>query len=154
MSTFVRGGMDWEHGTAMMVGPWQLGHADPSPETLEYWRGVERDELLIKRCTGCGRHHHPRRILCYDCGSDRLKWIRSEGPAEVYTFSVVHRGPTDALQAETPYTVGIVRLPEGVFFFARLSPGDGTGISVGAQAELGFEEIGAHGKLPVFRVGS
>lgn len=154
MSEFVRGGMDWEHGTPMMVGGWQVGHADPSPETLEYWRGVERGELLIKRCRECGKYHHPRRILCYDCGSDDMRWTRSDGPSEVYTFSVVHRAPTEELQAEAPYTVGILRLPEGVHFFARLLPGDGTGVEVGASAELDFEEVGAFGKMPVFRVGS
>jgi uncharacterized OB-fold protein len=152
MSVFVRSGMDWEHGTPMMVGPWQVGHADPSPETLEYWRGVERGELMIKRCGGCGRHHHPRRMLCYDCGSDDMRWVRTEGPGEVYTFSTVYRAPTERLQEETPYTVGIVRLPEGVFFFSRLSPADGEGITVGAQADLDFEDVGDHGALPVFRV--
>jgi len=152
MSVFVRGGMDWEHGTPMMVGPWQVGHADPSPETLEYWRGVERGELLIKRCAGCGRHHHPRRMLCYDCGSDDMQWVRSQGPGEIYTYSTVYRAPTEALQAEAPYTVGIVRLPEGVFFFSRLTPADGEGLTVGAQADLDFETVGAHGSLPVFRV--
>jgi uncharacterized OB-fold protein len=136
----------------MMVGPWQLGHADPSPETLEYWSGVERGELLIKRCGGCERHHHPRRMFCYDCGSDDMRWVRSEGPGEVYTYSVVTRAPTEALQAEAPYTVGILKLPEDVYFFARLTPADGTGVEVGATAELDFEEVGAHGTMPVFRV--
>lgn len=152
MSTFVRAGMDWEHGTPMMVGPWQLGHADPSPETLEYWRGVERGELLIKRCEDCGRHHHPRRMFCYECGSDRMEWVPSSGTGEIYTFSTVYRAPTEALQAETPYTVGIVRLDEGVFFFARLAPADGEGVSVGAEAHVRFEDIGAHGRMPVFQV--
>jgi uncharacterized OB-fold protein len=154
MSDFVRAGMDWEHGTPMMVGPWQMGHADPSPETLEYWRGVARSELLIKQCAGCERHHHPRRILCYDCGSDDMRWVPSAGTGEVYTFSTVHRAPTDALQAEAPYTVGILKLAEGVFFFARLSPADGSGVAVGAPAELDFEEVGAHGVLPVFRIAA
>lgn len=64
----------------------------------------------------------------------------------------MHRAPTEALQAEAPYTVGILRLPEGVFLFSRLSPPDGAGIEIGASAELDFESVGPHGRMPVFRV--
>jgi uncharacterized OB-fold protein len=144
--------MDWEHGTPMMVGPWMVGLADPSPETLEYWRGVAGDRLLLKQCGGCGRHHHPRRIFCYVCGSDVMNWVEATGTGEVYTYSVVHRAPTEAFQAETPYTVGILKLDEGVFFFSRFYTRGDAEVKIGAKAQVEFEDVSSFGKMPVFYV--
>lgn len=145
--------MDWEHGTPMMVGPWMVGLADPSPETLEYWKGVTENRLLIKQCGGCGKHHHPRRMFCYACTSDDMKWVESAGTGEIYTYSVVHRAPTEAFQAETPYTVGILQLAEGVFFFSRFYTRDGGGeVKIGAPVEVEYEDVATFGKMPVFYV--
>jgi len=144
--------MDWEHGTPMMVGPWMLGLADPSPETLEYWRAVADDRFVIKQCGGCSKHHHPRRMFCYDCGSDDMRWVPASGNGEIYTYSVVHRAPTEAFQAETPYTVGILQLDEGVFFFSRFLTRDGGKVAIGAKAHVEFEEVSTYGKMPVFYV--
>ena len=142
--------MDWEHGTPMMVGPWMVGLADPSPETLEYWRAVADDRLVLKQCGACGKHHHPRRMFCYVCGSDDMRWIDAAGTGEIYTYSVVHRAPTEAFQRETPYTVGILKLAEGVFFFSRLYARNGGEVKIGAPAEVEFEEVSTFGKMPVF----
>jgi uncharacterized protein len=145
--------MDWEHGTPMMVGPWMVGLADPSPETLEYWHAVGEDRLVIKQCGACGKHHHPRRMFCYVCGSDDMRWIEAAGTGEIYTYSVVHRAPTEAFQRETPYTVGILKLAEGVFFFSRLYTRNGGEVKIGAPADVEFEEVSTFGKMPVFYVG-
>lgn len=145
--------MDWEHGTPIMVGPWMLGLADPSPETLGYWEGVADNRLLIKRCEGCSKHHHPRRMFCYECGSDRMEWVESAGTGEIYTYSVVHRAPTEEFQREAPYTVGIVRLAEGVHFFSRFYTRDGGEVRIGAPVEVEFEDVASYGKMPVFYVG-
>jgi uncharacterized OB-fold protein len=144
--------MDWEHGTPMMVGPWMVGLADPSPETLEYWRGVADNRLLLKQCGGCGRHHHPRRMFCYVCGSDAMEWVEAAGTGEIYTYSVVHRAPTEAFQAETPYTVGILKLDEGVFFFSRFYTRGDAEVKIGAKAQVEFEDVSSFGKMPVFYV--
>lgn len=144
--------MDWEHGTPIMVGPWMLGLADPSPETTEYWRAVADDRLLLKRCGGCGKHHHPRRMFCDQCRSDVMEWVESTGIGTIYTFSVVYRAPTEAFQAETPYTVGLLELDEGVYFFSRFYTRGDAEVAIGARAEVAFEEVGSHGKMPVFYV--
>lgn len=144
--------MDWEHGTPMMVGPWMVGLADPSPETLEYWKGVKEARLLIKQCGGCGKHHHPRRMFCYACTSDDMKWVESAGTGEIYTYSVVHRAPTEAFQREAPYTVGIVQLAEGVFFFSRFYTRNGGEVRIGASVEVEFEDVASYGTMPVFYV--
>ncbi len=34
--------VDWANGMPLMVGPIQIGHAEPSPETIGYWDGIRR----------------------------------------------------------------------------------------------------------------
>ena len=55
---------DWSEGLPFMIGPYELGLTETSPETAGFWEGVASGELRIKRCANCGRHLHPRRIFC------------------------------------------------------------------------------------------
>lgn len=142
--------MDWAHGTPIMIGPWMLGLGDPSPETNDYWAGVEQEKLLLKRCTKCTRANHPRRLFCLDCRGDEFDSVEAEGTGTIYTFSKVDRGPTEAFQAETPYTVALILLTEGVFFCSRVLADDQDTISIGAPVSLTWAEVNKFGKLPVF----
>lgn len=142
--------MDWAHGTPIMIGPWMLGLGDPSPETNEYWEGVAEEKLLLKKCTKCGRFNHPRRLFCLDCRNDAFDSVPAQGSGTIYTFSKVDRGPTDAFQAETPYTVALIELAEGVFFCSRVLADDQDTIAIGAEVSLTWAEVNKFGKLPVF----
>jgi len=143
--------IDWSEGLPFKIGPYEVGLTETAPETAGYWAGVERGELMIKRCAGCGRHLHPRRIFCPGCTSNDLAWVRSSGRGTVYTFSTVYRAPTEEFEA--PYTNGIVELEEGVFLYGRLVDGDGAEIAIGDPVEVDFEAVRAEGEvLPVYRV--
>ena len=144
--------LDWGQGVPLMAGPYQLGLYEPSPETVGYWEGIEADKLMIKRCAQCGVHHHPRRIFCTPCGSDRFDWVQANGDATVYTFSTVYRAPRPEFAAEVPYTVGLLQLAENVFLFSRILPPAGGEVTIGAKAKLEFREVGPSGRLPVFRI--
>lgn len=139
---------DWSRGVPLTVGPWTLGLYQPSPETTGYWEAVSRDELVVKKCGGCGHLHHPRRIVCTSCHSGEMHWEPVSGRGTVYSFSVVHRAVSPELKAAVPYTVGIVRLEEGVHLFTRFF-GEGE-IAIGDAVEVEFRtlELGHH--LPVF----
>jgi len=142
--------MDWEHGTPIMLGPWELGLGEPSPETLGYWEGVEKDALRIKQCRACGTYLHPRRIFC-TCLSDDLAWVQVAGTGTVYTFSTIYRAPDPKFAPDVPYSVGIVELTEGVFLFSRISSGADQEVRIGMPVTVGFATIGGGEKLPVFQ---
>lgn len=144
--------IDWANGVPLMVGPIQVGHAEPSPETAGYWEGIREGKLKIKRCAGCGRMHHPRRIFCTECGSDAFEWREIGGRAAVYSFSTVHRAPNEDYVAELPYTVGIVELDEGVFIFSRIIAPEGREPKVGERVALEFRQTGKWGRMPAFVV--
>jgi uncharacterized OB-fold protein len=144
--------IDWANGVPLMVGPIQIGHAEPSPETAGYWDGIREEKLMIKRCGGCGRNHHPRRIICQYCDSDRFEWFEVAGNATVYSYSTVYRAPSEEFVKELPYTVGIVELAEGVHIFSRIKAPEGREPRVGEAATLTFQETGNWGRLPAFVV--
>lgn len=144
--------MDWAHGTPIMIGPWMLGYGDPSPETIGYWEGVAERKLLLKECTRCGRFSHPRRLFCLECRNDEFRWTEARGTGTIYTFSKVDRGPTESFQSETPYTVGLIELAEGVYFCSRVLAADQDTISIGAPVTLDWAEVSSFGVLPVFRL--
>lgn len=144
--------IDWANGVPLMVGPIQIGHAEPSPETVGYWEGIREEKLKIKKCSKCARFHHPRRIFCFDCGADSFTWTQIQGTATIYSFSTIHRAPSEEFVHEVPYTVGLVELVEGVHIFSRIVAPGGREPQVGEIVKLQFRETGNWGRLPAFVV--
>ncbi len=136
---------DWANGKPLMAGPWLLGQYQPSPETAEYWCGIERGELLLKSCRDCRRLHHPRRIVCSDCTSDNLDWKRAAGTGRIYSFSEIHRA-VSPVAGPVPFFVGLVRLDEGVALLTRLEGA----ITIDAPVSVAFKQLEAGFTLPVF----
>ena len=149
---------DWAKGLPLRAGENFLGLYQPSPETAEYWEGVTRHEFLIKTCRSCGKLHHPRRILCSDCGEPGMDWVRASGRGKVYSFSEIHR-TTGVFSPATPYVVGIVELEEGLYIFTRFLPEEGapdkdnSSIRIGSAVNVEFQVLEQGMLLPVFRVG-
>jgi hypothetical protein len=135
-----------------MAGPILIGWTETSPETAGFWDGVARQELLIKQCGSCGRHLHPRRILCPNCRSDDLQWLRSAGRGTIYSYSAVYRAPTR--EFEVPYTNGLIELDEGVFMFGRIvGMADGEECSIGDRVKVEFGTVKPGGdRLPIYRI--
>ena len=110
--------IDWSRGVPLMAGPYFLGLYQPSPETKDFWDGVAQHELRLKWCPHCAKAHHPKRIVCTFCGNTELGTHRACGRGTVYSFSEVHRAPIAGIRRRrSPYTVGVVRLEEGVHLF-------------------------------------
>lgn len=145
---------DWSNGQHVMAGDMFLGLYQPSPETTGFWKGVERDELLLKWCSPCGKHFHPRRIICPQCSSTALEWRRACGHGKVYSFSEVHRAPSKAFSKGAPYAVGLIETAEGVHYFCRIFAHDGLPVRVDAPARLEFRVLENGYRLPVFVVSA
>jgi uncharacterized OB-fold protein len=134
-----------------MIGPYELGLTETSPETAGFWEGVASGELRIKRCANCGRHLHPRRIFCPQCSAHDLEWLTASGEGTVYTFSTVYRSPSPEFEA--PYTNGIVQLAEGVHLFGRLIGKEHDRIEIGDTVTVTFGPLRPGGdRLPLYRV--
>lgn len=145
--------IDWANGMPLMAGPFMMGLSEPSPETKGYWDGIRDGRLRIKRCSGCTHHQHPRRLICTHCNGTDFDWVETSGRAKVYTFSTVYRAPRPEFEAQVPYTVGVLELQEGIYFFARIVDANGgNDVRIGAEVQLFFQDTGPSGSLPAYRM--
>lgn len=122
----------------------------PSPETAEYWAGATRGELLIQRCTTCGRHQFYPRALCTACSSREVEWVRSKGLATVRSFTVVRRPVSDAYAAEVPYVVALVELEEGPTMMTNLIECDPAAVRIGMRVSVRFDTWAPSVTVPKF----
>ncbi|MEE8581056.1 MAG: MaoC family dehydratase N-terminal domain-containing protein, partial [Myxococcota bacterium] len=58
-----------------------------------WWEGIDRGELLIQRCSGCGALRHPPRPMCGKCQSSAWDFIVSKGMGTLYSYVVMHHPP-------------------------------------------------------------
>jgi uncharacterized OB-fold protein len=115
-------------------------------ESKEFWDGVAAGELRIQRCETCGHAVFYPRALCPFCHSDRLVWIAASGTGEVYSYTVAHRAFGE-FGAQTPFTVALVDLDEGVRMLTRIVGGT---VAIGDRVELEIAAVGDM-QLPCFR---
>ncbi len=140
---------DWAAGLPLRAGEMFLGLYQPSPETAGFWTGVARGELLVKQCSACLRHHHPRRMHCPDCGEAGLRWQRAVGTVRIYSFSEVYAA-TGVFRQSGPYTVGIVGLDEGPHLFGRIDATQQIPIAIDGRVRTEFRMLEQGYLLPVF----
>ena len=74
--------------------------------------GLERGELWLQRCRGCGRVQHYPRTACRSCGATSLGLQRAAGRGTVHAAAEVHR-PPDPENGREPYLLVLVELAEG-----------------------------------------
>jgi len=116
-----------------------------------YWTAAAGDDLVLKRCLDCGKHHFPPRHLCPNCWSEKLDWTKSCGEGAVYSFTVMHRAPMPAFAARVPYVVSLVDLVEGPRMMANVIGDDALDVAVGDRVRVCFEARGENAKVPQFR---
>lgn len=121
-------------------------------EARAFWEGCARHELLLQRCRACGQFQFYPRTLCRNCWSTDIEWVPSAGEGSVYTFTVVHRGPTEVFQAMTPYVVALIQLDEGVRMLSHVIGVAPEDVTIGAKVRVAFDDITDDISLPVFEL--
>jgi uncharacterized OB-fold protein len=81
-------------------------------DTLHFWEGLKRKELLIQRCASCAKLRHPPEPMCPHCRSLDWDTIRASGRGTIYSFVVMHYPPIPAFDYPNP--VALIELEEGV----------------------------------------
>ena len=120
-------------------------------DSRAYWEAAAREELLIRRCTSCGKHHFPPRFLCPTCWSEDLEWTKSSGQGVVYTVTVMHRAPMPMFATRVPYVVALVDLDEGPRMMANIVGEAALQTKIGERVAVCFEKRGESAKVPQFR---
>jgi uncharacterized OB-fold protein len=117
--------------------------------SAEFWRGLERGELVLSRCGSCGRAFFPPMPSCPECGAEDLRSFVGSGRGTLYSWVVVHIALDAAFADDVPYTVVAVDLEEGGRMLGRLhEPAD-----LVAGAAMEFQPFVRDGvRLPGFRM--
>lgn len=87
-----------------------IAHADV--ESQGFWEALERGELEVPRCGGCGRLFFPPLPSCPNCGSTEIGPERVSGRVSAYSWIKVHRALDPEFEEFAPYTLVTVSLAE------------------------------------------
>lgn len=109
-------------------------------ETVPFWTGGERGELLIDRCDDCGLWLHPPKPVCRECLSRSVRPVPVSGYGTVYSYTVNYQPWMPDL--EVPYTLAIVELDEdpGLRLTTRLTDVEPGAVRIGLRVRVVFEQ--------------
>jgi uncharacterized OB-fold protein len=115
-----------------------------------FWEALKQRTLTVQKCEQGHLRFIPTEI-CHRCGSQSWTWQPVSGRGKVYTYTVVHRGPTPAYQAEAPYVIAHVELEEGPRMISNLVDIDPAAVEIGMPVEVVFEDASPDWTLYKFR---
>ena len=123
----------------------RLPHFDPPPDidiARPFWEAVERRELFLPRCSGCGRWQWYPDAAGPDCPDAELVWTPVAHTGEVHTMTTVRRGFLPDGRDDPPFVVGFVELDgvEGVRLVVNMAEDDR--IRIGSRVRATFEPLG------------
>jgi len=91
--------------------------------TQTFWQRLAEGELCSTRCLSCHRLSFPPRQFCPGCGHRHSEWVALSAAGTLYATTTVHAAPGQFME-QTPYTLAIVDLDDGVRLLTRLQHND------------------------------
>jgi uncharacterized OB-fold protein len=121
----------------------------PDADSEPFWKGVSAGELRLQRCDSCDAVVFYPRAVCPRCFGDSLTWFRAAGTATVYSYTVAHRAFGE-FAGQTPFTVALVDLDEGVRMMTRIIGTPPGSVRIGQRVQMEIAQV-ADAHLPCFR---
>lgn len=118
-------------------------------DTVWWFEALRRHELLIQRCTDCGRSRHPVRPMCPDCRSLSWDTVAARGDGVVHSYVVAHHPRIPGF--DYPLTTGLIDLAEGTRLLANIvgcAPGQ---VYIGMPVTLEWLDIDDERSAAQFR---
>ena len=66
------------------LAPW------PGPINQEHYDGLKRHELLLQKCSDCGKFRWWPIEMCPFCNSFNFDWTRCSGKGTVHSYTIQH----------------------------------------------------------------
>jgi uncharacterized OB-fold protein/acyl dehydratase len=114
-----------------------------------WFEGARNGQLLIQRCTGCGRLRHPPGPACPGCASFDWDTVEASGRGTVYSYTINHHPQVPAF--DYPLAVGLIELEEGTRLVANVIGIEPDEIEVGLPVQAEFTVFDDELTLPQFR---
>lgn len=112
----------------------------PDADTAPFWAAAADHRLVVPRCDACGRWIWQPRPLCPACHTPDPVWREVTGDGRVVSWTVVHPPVLPVWAEETPFTLLLVELDEGVRMVGRLVDADPARLHHGSRAVLRWRD--------------
>lgn len=118
-----------------------------------YWREIpQRYRFEGNQCSGCGEKMFPPRLICPECGSQKLVAFRLAEKGKVLTYTII-RVPPSPFSDQAPYAVGIIELEDGVKITAQIVDCDFDQLKVGMPVKAEFRKVSQVGHSGIICYG-
>ena len=107
-------------------------------QTLAYWEGCGRGELVLQRCGDCGAVQHRPRGLCATCLSSGIEHFVASGRGRVHTFTITHQNGQSAFRNACPYVLAYVDLEEGPRLMTNIVGCEPDAVEIGMEVRADF----------------
>jgi uncharacterized OB-fold protein/acyl dehydratase len=114
-----------------------------------WWEGIGRGEILIQKCSDCGKLRHPPRPMCGECQSIKWTGVKTAGRGSVYSYVILHYPKFPGY--EFPLACGLIELEEGVRMVTNIVGCEHSAIKIGMTGKLVIEKVDGDLNLPLFR---
>ena len=123
---------------------------EASDLTLPFWTAASEHKLVRPLCDHCQRSFFVPQMACPRCRSESWSYAESTGRGRVYSFTVVHRGPSPEHRA--PYVVAIIDLEdEGWSMMSNVIGCRPEAVEIGQRVSVCFGKRRDGSTVPQFR---
>ncbi len=115
----------------------------PTPFTQPFFDYLKQHVFSVPRCGDCGHYNWVPYPACKSCQSENITWTPVSGEGEVFTYSVVYRGP-GAFSQEVPFVICMGKLkehPRSCIVGANIINVDPLSVRIGQRIRIAFEDI-------------
>ena len=121
--------------------------------TEPFWQAAKDHRLVAPQCGDCGCFRLPPTPCCPECQSTAVTWTELSGPAEVFSYSVMHGSPG---LPDIMIVAAVLYLPDasGARLVSNIVDCDSDKLSIGDQVQVFFSPISEHWKSPLFRLAN
>jgi hypothetical protein len=125
-------------------------------DSVEFWDGLTRHELLLWTCATCGARYWPK-TYCVNHENEpwaaNLSWQPSSGRGKLFAYNVHHWAFHPGFADEIPYTYALVELDEGPLISSTMVGRMPSAGDVGSAVRVVYEDHPADGfTLPRFEL--
>jgi uncharacterized OB-fold protein len=90
------------------------------------------------------------RIVCTECTSRNLEWVKASGQGKIRTFTIVRLPVSEAYAADVPYVVALIELEEGPTMMSNVVDCDPEALRIGDPVQVLFEDWSDDISIPKF----
>lgn len=116
--------------------------AEIDPLYVAYFEGLNRGEVHVPRCLGCGQLQWPPRPMCGTCHG--IEFVQAAMPdrARIFSYATVNRAFHPWFAARAPYVTVIGDFGNGVRMLGLLQEAPVEGVRCGQELAVNFGTVG------------